>query len=170
MENIKDVFEQITKLLETEKTIKSDIKTIEKEIKEEYATIKGYRKKNGDVDIGAVKSTELKNAIKRFFLNDQSFDIKITNYEQYLTDMKNGEENFPLQKAKQYLQKEEVLTDFKEEFKEFEANIEADEKLNIDKDTFTILTKIAKMRMEEKSEKEIEKQDKIKKILEILND
>lgn len=170
MKDIKEVFEQITKLLETEKTIKNDIKTIEKDIREEYAMIKGYRKKNGDVDIAAVKSSELKNAIKKHFLNDNSFEVKIANYEQYLTDMQNGEENFPLQKAKQYLEKEEVLKDFKEEFKEFEAGVEADQNLDIDKDTFTILTKIAKMRLENKSEKELENQEKIQKILKILEE
>ena len=139
-----DVYENIKKVLIQEKELKANLKELEEEIKEEYAMIKGFRNKKGEVDKRQVKFSEVKNAGKKVFFNDESFEIKIANYETYKIDIKNGEENFPVAKLKQYFEVEEVKKDLKNELKDIEENATAIEELELDQKSFSYLIKLAK--------------------------
>jgi len=162
------VYENIKKVLEVDKKMKERLKEIENEIKEEYAIIKGYRKKNGEVDKNAVKFAEVKNAGKKVFYDNDAFEIKIANYEQYKTDIKNGEENFPVSKLKQYFEIEEEKKSLKEELKEIEEQATAIEELELDQKSFAALVKLAKEELNEKRKKDDLPIEEIKRRLEDL--
>lgn len=139
-----DVYENIKTVLIQEKELKNSLKELEEEIKEEYAMIKGFRNKKGEVDKRQVKFSEVKNAGKKEFFNDENFEIKIANYETYKIDIKNGEENFPVSKLKQYFEKEDVKKDIKNDLKDIEENATSLEELELDQKSFSYLVKLAK--------------------------
>ena len=149
-----NVYEEIKKVLEIEKQMKENLKEIENQIKEEYAMIKGYKNKKGEFAKNMVKFSEVKNAGKKIFYNDNSFEIKIANYEQYKTDIKNGEENFPVSKLKKYFEVEEEKKNLKELLKDIEERATSIEELEIDQKKFSALLKLVK--------DEINKKDKDK--------
>ena len=149
-----DVFENIKKTLIQEEELKSNLKEVEEDIKEEYATIKGFRNKKGEVDKRQIKFSEVKSAGKKILFDDDKFEIKIANYDTYKNDIKNGEENFPVAKLNKYFELEEVKKEIKNDLKDIEEAATAIEELELDQKRFSYLIKLAKedLKTENKNE------------------
>jgi len=156
MSDLKTTYKEIESNLRGQMGIKLDIKDIEEDIKYDYAAVKQMTNKSGEIDPKLVKIGEVKSAMDiHFDLKDKdSLGEKYETREMYLSDMKNGTENFPLDKCKSHISKQDSMKEMKIDLKEYEGNVTSEEG-DIDSETFKVLIEIAKIVI--KKEEDIEK-------------
>lgn len=154
--DLKGTYKEVYNTLRQEMMLKMDMKDIEVDIKEEYAQIKQYKKKDDSLDTSKVKFGEIKSAMEIFYsLKDKdSLGEKYETREMYLSDMKNGQESFPIDKCKSYINKMDSVQEQKETLKEIESNITSQSD-GLDSKEFKALTEIAKQII--KKEESVEK-------------
>lgn len=141
---MKDVFKDILDKTRNDMILKLDRKDIEEDIKEEYATIKDFRNKKGEINKNDVKFSEVKSAMEVYFnLKDKDLlEEKYVRREEYLNDLKQGAERFPVDKLKSYMLKSDVIANNKDELKELEKKSINEEVVTTDE--FKALSEIAK--------------------------
>jgi hypothetical protein len=121
MENsqgIKDLFNSLVALKKEEIDLQYDAKTLEYDIRYEYAQDLGYFKKDGTtVDIGKIKAPLLKTAIKiQKELEDNKLEEKCDEQNSYITDINNSRLNSD--KIDSLLSKEDSIKDLKSDYRE----------------------------------------------------
>ena len=119
MENIEAIKEMYTRLysLEKEKIDNQyELKTLEEDIKYEYAGEKDFRKKDGAIDVAKVKGALVKDAIKIALLEEQNrLEEKYNLLCEYIDDIENGV--FDEERVKSYVSRLEELDNIKSDYK-----------------------------------------------------
>jgi hypothetical protein len=155
--DLKSIYKDVYNTMRAEMMEKMDMKDIEVDMKEEYASIKQYKKKDDSLDISKVKFGEIKSAMEVFYqLKDKdALGEKYETREMYLSDMKNGEDSFPLQKCESYIKKMDRIQEHKDTLKDIEVNVTTQES-GLDSKEFKALMAIAKevIKKEEAVEKD----------------
>ena len=139
-EKIKICFNEMVKNRKSNVDLSLDIKEIENNLKIDVAEVKNYKKKDGTTDAAQVKSNILKEAITVVQESKKSqLQDKADLLEEYVDDIKNEKYNNDI--IETYVNKANVLTDVKAEYKEITKSYTG----LLDKDTIKALDKISKL-------------------------
>ncbi len=140
LEKIKICFNEMVKNRKSNVDLSLDIKEIENNLKIDVAEVKNYKKKDGTTDAAQVKSNILKEAITVVQESKKSqLQDKADLLEEYVDDIKNEKYNNDI--IDTYVNKANVLTDVKAEYKEITKSYTG----LLDKDTIKALDKISKL-------------------------
>lgn len=140
LEKIKICFNEMVKNRKSSVDLSLDIKEIENNLKIDVAEVKNYKKKDGTTDAAQVKSNILKEAITVVQESKKSqLQDKADLLEEYVDDIKNEKYNNDI--IDTYVNKANVLTDVKAEYKEITKSYTG----LLDKDTIKALDKISKL-------------------------
>ena len=140
LEKIKICFNEMVKNRKSNVDLSLDIKEIENNLKIDVAEVKNYKKKDGTTDAAQVKSNILKEAITVVQESKKSqLQDKADLLEEYVDDIKNEKYNNDI--IETYVNKANVLTDVKAEYKEITKSYTG----LLDKDTIKALDKISKL-------------------------
>jgi hypothetical protein len=161
MADKKALLEEMTKNLKGSMILKYDIKEVEDDIREEYASIHQLKNKKGEIDKGQVKSGELKTAMTLHFKITPK-DALLEKYErqhQYIKHMEEGDSAFPLVKGKKYLEMLETKKDLSGELNEIKKVCAENEIPEIEIQAMTEIAKLLVAKEEEKIKDEIAKKE-----------
>ena len=140
LETIKICFNEMVKNRKSNVDLSLDIKEIENNLKIDVAEVKNYKKKDGTTDAAQVKSNILKEAITVVQESKKSqLQDKADLLEEYVDDIKDEKYNNDI--IETYVNKANVLTDVKAEYKEITKSYTG----LLDKDTIKALDKISKL-------------------------
>lgn len=139
-EKIKICFGEMVKNKKSSVDLTLDIKEIENNLKIDVAEVKNYKKGDGTTDTKQVKTNVLKEAIEVVQASKKSkLQEKADLLEEYVDDIKGEKYNNDI--IDTYVNKSNVLTDTKAEYKEIMDSYTG----LLDKDIVKALDKISKM-------------------------
>ena len=139
-EKIKICFGEMVKNKKSSVDLTLDIKEIENNLKIDVAEVKNYKKGDGTTDTKQVKTNILKEAIEVVQASKKSkLQEKADLLEEYVDDIKGEKYNNDI--IDTYVNKSNVLTDTKAEYKEIMDSYTG----LLDKDIVKALDKISKM-------------------------
>lgn len=181
----KDLLNEITKNLKSTMILKYDLKEVEEDIKDEYASIHQLKNKKGETDTKQVKFGEMKTALQLHFKSKDKDDLleKYERQEEYRKNMKIGNDAFPVDKGKKYVELLNTRKDFTSELTEIKKTCAANEvpeieiqamceiaKLIVAKEEAVIVEEIARKEGKTlKKKKSVEIEEKIQELLKEFN-
>jgi hypothetical protein len=160
VQEIKRIYNIAEKEYNAKIAIDNDIKEAKAVVQTRYAERHNLKKRNGDLDTAQVKFAVIEKASQKLNKekNGEKIDVEIALRDEYLANMKNGEEFFPLNDYDSYKRKKATADDLTASIKSIkDAEIDKGSESEYIDEIFKLANENVKSNNKELSEKDVKK-------------